>query len=72
MSAGRFCDTGFGIVHGTGIARRVGAGLRVGKYEHLSKNVSLTFETNTGSLLPGADSSSTFHLDFLLGDRGYD
>jgi len=66
MSAGRFATSAiFGVL--ALVAAFAPAHAQV-KVSTVNNSVSLTLDSNSGSLLPGPDNASSFHMNFLLDD----
>ncbi len=68
MGAGRFATSASALFMILALAAALAPACAQVNASTINKSVSLTFDTNTGSLLPGADNPSTFHMNFLLDD----
>jgi hypothetical protein len=68
MSAARFATSAVVLFAGLALAAAFVPACAQVNVSTINNAVSLTLDSNTGSLLPGPDNSSSFHMNFLLDD----
>jgi hypothetical protein len=68
MSAARFATSALALCAVLALAAASAPARAQVKVNTIDNSVSLTLDGNTGSLLPGPDNASSFHMDFLLDD----
>jgi hypothetical protein len=68
MSAGRFATSALALFAVLALAAAFGPACAQVNVNTIDNSVSLTLDGNTGSLFPGPDNASSFHMNFLLDD----
>jgi hypothetical protein len=68
MGAGRFATSASTLFTALALAAAFAPACAQVNVSPINNSVSLTFDGNSGSLLPGADNPSSFHMNFLLDD----
>jgi len=68
MSAGRFATSALAMLAALALAAALTPARAQMNLSTVNNSVSLTLDSNTGSLLPGPDNASSFHMNFLLDD----